>query len=541
MNLLCPWEPAKYLIFSANVPSILYYALIPGMVISLLFSIYVFSRDKKNLSSLLLLFVSIFFFIWGFLDLILFATNDPQVVMFFWSVVILVEPLIYICALYLAYTFFTKKDVSFYGKLILSAMILPVIVILSTKYNLLGVNLGDCTAIESTFIIFYTYGLEILISIAIIFFAIKKNRASQDTKQKKEITYFTIGLALFLLALSSGNIIGSFTDNWVLSQLGYFGMPIFVGFLGYLIVRYKSFNVKLIATQALVWGLAALIGAQFFFVKVTINYFLTGITFIATIIFGQMLIKSVKVEIEQKEELAKLNVDLQNLLKQRESLVHLVTHKVKGSFTHTKYLFAGMLDGMFGPLTPELKKAADLGMESDNNGVATVDLILNASNLQKGTVKYDMKPTNFKELVEKTFEEKKEQAEKKGLKIEKEITSDDCTVNGDVFWLKEVVHNFIENSIRYTKAGTVTVGLKKENGKVIYFVRDTGVGVTDEDKKNLFTEGGRGANSVKVNVDSTGYGLYTVKLVVEAHGGRVWVESDGQDKGSTFFAELSAV
>ena len=181
MNLLCPWEPAKYLIFSANVPSILYYALIPGMVISLLFSIYVFSRDKKNLSSLLLLFVSIFFFIWGFLDLILFATNDPQVVMFFWSVVILVEPLIYICALYLAYTFFTKKDVSFYGKLILSAMILPVIVILSTKYNLLGVNLGDCTAIESTFIIFYTYGLEILISIAIIFFAIKKNRASQDT------------------------------------------------------------------------------------------------------------------------------------------------------------------------------------------------------------------------------------------------------------------------------------------------------------------------------------------------------------------------
>ena len=541
MNLLCPWDGAKYLIFSANVPGILYYALIPGMAISLVFSFYVFSRDRKNISSLLLFVTSAFFFIWGFFALILFATNSPEQVMFFWSLTILIEPLIYICALYLAYTFFTKKDVSFYGKVVLSALILPVIALLATKYNLLGVDLNDCTAIESKFIIFYTYGLEILISIIIIFLAIKKSRECQDVKQKKEITYFTVGLVLFLLALSSGNIIGSLTDDWVLSQMGYFGMPIFVGFLGYLIVRYKSFNVKLIATQALVWGLAALIGAQFLFIKVTINYFLTGITFVATIIFGQMLIKSVKIEIEQKEKLAKLNVELEGLIKQRESLVHLVTHKVKGSFTHTKYIFAGLLDGMYGAISPEIKKIAEFGLESDNNGVATVDLILNAANLQRGTVKYDMKPMNLKELVEKTFEEKKEQAEKKGLKIEKEITGDDCTVNGDVFWLKEVVHNLIENSIRYTKDGDIKVGLKKENGKITYFVKDTGVGVTDEDKKNLFTEGGRGKDSVKVNVDSTGYGLYTVKLVVEAHGGRVWVESEGAGKGSTFFVELSAL
>ena len=82
------------------------------------------------------------------------------------------------------------------------------------------------------------------------------------------------------------------------------------------------------------------------------------------------------------------------------------------------------------------------------------------------------------------------------------------------------------------------MGLEKKENKILFSVKDTGVGITDEDKKNLFTEGGRGANSVKVNVDSTGYGLYTVKMVVEAHKGRVWGESEGPGKGSQFYIEL---
>ena len=57
----------------------------------------------------------------------------------------------------------------------------------------------------------------------------------------------------------------------------------------------------------------------------------------------------------------------------------------------------------------------------------------------------------------------------------------------------------------------------------------------------IFTEGGRGKESVKTNVNSTGYGLYSVKLIVEAHGGKVWMESEGADKGSQFFVEFKAI
>jgi signal transduction histidine kinase len=245
------------------------------------------------------------------------------------------------------------------------------------------------------------------------------------------------------------------------------------------------------------------------------------------------------------KDLQDANSSLQNIIKQRESLVHLVTHKVKGSFTRSKYIFAGIVDGTFGEVSEEVKKYAAQGLESDNMGIETVDLVLNADNLQKGAVKYDIKKINFKDIVLKTIEEKKIQTEAHGLKIETDIKEDeknpDYNVMGDSFWLKEAINNLIENAVKYTKKGEIKIGLSDGDGKVRFYVKDSGVGITDEDKKLLFTEGGRGKNSVKVNVDSTGYGLYSVKLIMDAHQGRTWAESEGPEKGSTFYIEIDSV
>ena len=236
-----------------------------------------------------------------------------------------------------------------------------------------------------------------------------------------------------------------------------------------------------------------------------------------------------------------LNDDLKALIKQRESLVHLVTHKVKGSFTRSKYIFAGILDGTFGDINEEVKKRAEQGLESNNAGIQTVDLVLNVANMQNGIVKYDMKMLDFKDLVQKTLADKKVQAEAKGLKLESTIEEAGVyNIVGDAFWLKEAVNNLIDNSIKYSKEGKIAVDLHDGKGKIKFSVKDTGIGITDEDKKTLFTEGGRGKDSVRINVDSTGYGLYSVKLIVEAHKGKVWAESGGPGKGSQFYIELDA-
>ena len=137
-----------------------------------------------------------------------------------------------------------------------------------------------------------------------------------------------------------------------------------------------------------------------------------------------------------KRKIRKTKHRPQSLIVQRESLVHLVTHKIKGSFTRSKYIFAELLDGTFGEINDEVKRRAAQGLESDDTGINTVDLILNVANMQKGVVKYDMKVIDFKEIILKTFTEKKVQAEAKGLVMESEIHEDKndiYKISGDAF------------------------------------------------------------------------------------------------------------
>ena len=80
-----------------------------------------------------------------------------------------------------------------------------------------------------------------------------------------------------------------------------------------------------------------------------------------------------------------------------------------------------------------------------------------------------------------------------------------------------------------------------DGDSIRFAIKDSGVGITPDDMNKLFTEGGHGRDSLKVNVHSTGYGLYIAKKIVEAHGGKIWAESEGQDRGSSFIIEFPAL
>ena len=180
---------------------------------------------------------------------------------------------------------------------------------------------------------------------------------------------------------------------------------------------------------------------------------------------------------------------------------------------------------------------ATKGLTSDNDGIAVVDMILNQASLQAGTIRYDMKPFDFKGVVAEVIEAKKGPAEVKGLKMETDIKGGDYNITGDRRWLKEAILNLVDNAVKCTVAGKITVGLELKEKQAFFYVKDTGRGITGEDRKNLYTEGGRGKDSLQYNVDSTGYGLSTVKIVVEAHKGRVWEDTE-VGKGSTFYVKL---
>jgi signal transduction histidine kinase len=166
--------------------------------------------------------------------------------------------------------------------------------------------------------------------------------------------------------------------------------------------------------------------------------------------------------------------------------------------------------------------------------------VLKAGDAKNGRLAYDFKPFDFKQAVMEAVAYIRHDAEAKKLTLRISIPEGiDWTVKGDKAQIVEhVLKNLITNAVLYTPAGSVTVTLEKSDQGIRLSVTDSGVGITEEDKARLFMEGGKGKDSTKSNVHSTGYGLYLAKTVVDAHHGRIWAESDGPNRGSTFVIEL---
>ena len=542
------YEAPKYFIYSVDVPALLYYAQIPAVIVALLVSFYIFWHDRKSVLNQLLLVISLLFSGWVLGTLIAWTNISADFIAFIWSFFGVALGLISIFSIYFTYVFLEKKDVSGRIKLTFLGLLAPLFVLAPTNWNLSGFDLAYCDAFNYEWLPFKVYGtvLGFLAMVWIFILLVRKYKAVKG-RIKRQVLLMGLGLELFLFSFFGMEFVGTYLarigilESSELELYGLFGMMVFMIYIIILVVRYKAFNAKLFAVQALIGGLVVLIGSQFFFIKTQINFILNGIGFFAALVIGTLLVRSVVQEIKQKEQLAKLNKELKNVIQQRESLVHLITHKVKGSFTRTKYIFSEMLAGSFGDLPADAKKMAERGFEFDKGGIKTIDLVLNASNLESGIIKYDMQKMDFKEVVDSVVEEKAIQAKNRGLELKTDIKDGQYMVFGDSFWLKEVVNNLVDNSIKYTKKGSISVSLSRDNGNINLSVVDTGVGITPEDMKNLFTEGGRGKESIKMNVDSTGYGLYSVKLIMDAHGGRVWAESEGKDKGSQMYVEIHSL
>ena len=304
----------------------------------------------------------------------------------------------------------------------------------------------------------------------------------------------------------------------------------FVILTAYAIYRDKAFKVREIGTVALAFSLSLVTLVQLIFASTLPEFILYISVFtLALIISIQLLRKTFELEISNERQ---------------EGLIHFISHEVKGFLTKDQGSFAALVEGDLGPLPANVVTFVKEALAQTREEVDSVTDILKASNQKQGTVTYKKLPFDFAALAARIVEEAEVTAHKKGLILTFIADSSDKNpymISGDEKEIGDhVLRNLIDNSINYTPSGSIDVSLKKEKGKYIFAVKDTGVGISDEDKARLFTEGGHGKESQKVNVHSTGYGLYIAKNIVLAHGGTIRAESDGPGKGSTFIVELPA-
>ena len=306
----------------------------------------------------------------------------------------------------------------------------------------------------------------------------------------------------------------------------------------YAILRLQLFNVKVLATEAIIFILWIFIFMRTLLSSSGEDRIVNFGLLVFLVFVGILLIRSVIKEVEQREQIQKLADDLKLANQGQASLMHFMNHQVKGRLGNIKNIFAELLTDDYGTMPPDSKPLLRKGLDEADIGVNYVQNILKGASAENGTLPYDMKPMDLQKLIREVFEKQKFRAEDKSLQYTLDVQDGEYSITGDYVQLGESLRNLIENSINYTHQGQVVVDLSIKQNSFLIKISDTGVGLSPSDKEKLFKAGGRGDESLKVNINSTGYGLVFVKGVIEAHKGKVWAESEGRGKGSVFMIEL---
>jgi len=515
---------------------------------ALLIGFFIFWNGRKLLLNQLLFVITLCFSLWTFASLITWTNIHSDVLLFVWSFFGPLSALIAVFSVYFVYAFLNKKDAPLGLKAIFLALLAPVFILAPTTLSLSGFDITYCDAFgfEGPLYELYYNALGFG-AVAWIIGMLMHAYHCNVSRFRSQIVFMGIGIVAFLLLffgigyLSSYLTAQGYFPNSELEMYGLFGMVVFMAYIGVMLVRFKTFSVSVIAPQALVVALIILIGAQFTFISSPTNLVLNAIALVFTAVIGIVLIRSVKREIEQRKRIEELAKDLEKANKQQIILIHFITHQIKGFVTKSRNIFSMMREGDFGPVPESMKGMVEEGFTSDTKGVNTIQEILNAANIKSGKVEYKKDPFDLKALVDEIVKDLSGGASKKGLELVVNTGTEPLMYPGDKVQLTNALKNLIDNSIKYTLKGSVAVSLTKESKAVRFMVEDTGVGITKEDMARLFTEGGHGTNSTKVNVESTGFGLYIVKNIIEAHGGKVWAESEGEGNGSRFVVELPTI
>ena len=231
---------------------------------------------------------------------------------------------------------------------------------------------------------------------------------------------------------------------------------------------------------------------------------------------------------------------LRHLETVRRDFISNVSHELRTPLASLKALVDTLRDGALDD-PPTAQRFLDR-METEIDAVTQiVDELLELSRLESGRVSFQMQPVAVPELVEPPVERLRPQAERAGLRLEVEVPPDLPAASADAARVRRVVSNLVHNAIKFTPtSGLVRVEATFDDGEneIVISVTDTGVGIPADDLPRIFERFYK-ADRSRQRGSGTGLGLAIARHIVQAHGGRIWVDSiEGQ--GSTFYFSLPA-
>lgn len=224
----------------------------------------------------------------------------------------------------------------------------------------------------------------------------------------------------------------------------------------------------------------------------------------------------------------------------RDDFVATLTHDLRTPLLAAIQTLKFFLDGSLGNLEDKQKMLLSTMQKSNEDLLGLVNALLEVYKYEAG--KLNLCKTNFllKDLVFQCFKELEPLAKNKNIEFNLEFTPEkDLAINADRGEIRRVIINLCGNAINYTNmGGKVDIEINEHNGDVIFSVTDNGNGIPAEDIPNLFKRFSQGTN--KKRSTGTGLGLYLSRQIIEAHDGKIWLESK-LNKGSQFSFLLTGV
>ena len=297
------------------------------------------------------------------------------------------------------------------------------------------------------------------------------------------------------------------------------------------ITRYHLFGIEVILTEILVGVIGILLLIQIFVAPTIFWKIINGIIFLLFCIFGYLLIRGVFREIRRREELERIS-------RAKTEFISITSHQLRTPLTVIKGYLSMILEGVYGEVSEKVKKVLENIYLANERLIKLVNSFLNVSKIELGKLELELERTDIAEVIESVLKEMEVGAREKNLYLRFEKPKEVPKILVDKEKIREIILNLVDNAIKYTQRGGIEIKLQIIDSRLQIVVSDTGEGLTKEEKEKLFESFSRGSAGQKYWVEGAGIGLYVAKRIVELHQGKIWVESEGKGKGSTFYVEL---
>lgn len=242
---------------------------------------------------------------------------------------------------------------------------------------------------------------------------------------------------------------------------------------------------------------------------------------------------------EQTKELITAYNKLKRTNRLKTEFLGMSSHQLRTPLTVIKGYLSMILEGDYGRVPPKIKVVLGNVFLANQRLVKIVGNLLDISRIDLGKMKLEKITVQMDDLLQSCCEEMKMKAKEKGLTmIYKKPSSPLPAIQADESQMRQVMLNLIDNAIRYTIKGQIVISVEKKNNHILVQIKDTGVGLSKNEQKDIFEGFTRGSAGINFFTEGAGLGLYVSKKYLRLHKGRTWAESPGKDKGSTFFVEL---